>query len=97
MVIGVDHSCDLKATKAAVLKATTEYPLCVQTQGREAVTHITNLADSAIEVTLWAWANETDLGAFHFGLNEQIVGNLHATDISIPFPQHDVHIIPQQG
>ena len=75
VVVGVDYGCDLKAAKAAVLKAATEHPLCVQTQGKEAVTYITNLADSAIEITLWAWTNEADLGAFRFGLNEQVVEN----------------------
>lgn len=97
VVVGVDYACDLKAAKAAVLKAATEHPLCVQTQGKEAVTFITNLADSAIEITLWAWTNEADLGAFRFGLNEQVVENLRAANINIPFPQRDVHIIQQQG
>ena len=97
VVVGVDYACDLKAAKAAVLKAATEHPLCVQTQGKEAVTYITNLAGSAIEITLWAWTNEADLGAFRFGLNEQVVENLRAANINIPFPQRDVHIIQQQG
>ena len=97
VVVGVDYACDLKAAKAAVLKAATEHPLCVQTQGKEAVTYITNLADSAIEITLWAWTNEADLGAFRFGLNEQVVENLRAANINIPFAQRDVHIIQQQG
>ena len=39
VVVGVDYACDLKAAKAAVLKAATEHPLCVQTAGREAVAH----------------------------------------------------------
>lgn len=95
VVVGVDYACDLKAAKAAVLKAATEHPLCVQTQGKEAVTYITNLVDSAIEITLWAWTNEADLGAFRFGLNEQVVENLRAANINIPFPQRDVHIIQQ--
>ena len=97
VVVGVDYACDLKAAKATVLKAATEHPLCVQTQGKEAVTYITNLGDSAIEITLWAWTNEADLGAFRFGLNEQVVENLRAANINIPFPQRDVHIIQQQG
>ena len=97
VVVGVDYACDLKAAKAAVLKAATEHPLCVQTSGKVAVTYITNLGDSAIEITLWAWTNEADLGAFRFGLNEQVVENLRAANINIPFPQRDVHIIPQQG
>lgn len=97
VVVGVDYACDLKAAKAAVLKAATEHPLCVQTVGREAVAHVTNLGDSAIEITLWAWTNEANLGAFRFGLNEQVVENLRAAKINIPFPQRDVHIITPQG
>ena len=96
VVVGVDYACDLKAAKAAVLKAATEHPLCVQTVGREAVAHVTNLGDSAIEITLWAWTNEANLGAFRFGLNEQVVENLRAAKINIPFPQRDVHIITPQ-
>ena len=79
VVVGVDYACDLKAAKAAVLKAATEHPLCVQIAGREAVAHVTNL------------------GAFRFGLNEQVVENLRAAKINIPFPQRDVHIIGQQA
>ena len=94
VVVGVDYACDLKAAKAAVLKAATEHPLCA---GREAVAHVTNLGDSAIEITLWAWTNEANLGAFRFGLNEQVVENLRAAKINIPFPQRDVHIIGQQA
>ena len=97
VVVGVDYACDLKAAKAAVLKAATEHPLCMQTAGREAVAHVTNLGDSAIEITLWAWTNEANLGAFRFGLNEQVVENLRAAKINIPFPQRDVHIIGQQA
>ena len=97
VVVGVDYACDLKAAKAAVLKAATEHPLCVQTAGREAVAHVPNLGDSAIEITLWAWTNEANLGAFRFGLNEQVVENLRAAKINIPFPQRDVHIIGQQA
>ncbi|WP_216597170.1 ATP-binding cassette domain-containing protein [Ottowia sp. oral taxon 894] len=37
------------------------------------------------------------LGAFRFGLNEQVVENLRAAKINIPFPQRDVHNIEQQG
>lgn len=93
VVVGVDYACDLKVAKAAVLRAATEHPLCVQTKERPAVVYITNLGDSAIEITLWAWTQEENLGPFRFALNEQVVENLRATNINIPFPQRDVHLI----
>ena len=93
VVVGVDYACDLKVAKAAVLRAATEHPLCVQTKERPAVVYITNLGDSAIEITLWAWTQEENLGPFRFALNEQIVENLREANINIPFPQCDVHLI----
>lgn len=93
VVVGVDYACDLKAAKAAVLRAAIEHPLCVQTEERPAVVYITNLGDSAIEITLWAWTQEENLGPFRFALNEQVVENLRAANINIPFPQRDVHLI----
>lgn len=93
VVVGVDYACDLKTAKAAVLRAATEHPLCVQTEERPAVVYITNLGDSAIEITLWAWTQEENLGPFRFALNEQVVENLREANINIPFPQRDVHLI----
>ena len=93
VVVGVDYACDLKVAKDAVLRAATEHPLCVQTKERPAVVYITNLGDSAIEITLWAWTQEENLGPFRFSLNEQVVENLRAANINIPFPQRDVHLI----
>lgn len=93
VVVGVDYACDLKVAKDAVLRAATENPLCVQTEDKPAVAYITNLGDSAIEITLWAWTQEENLGPFRFALNEQVVENLRAANINIPFPQCDVHLI----
>lgn len=93
VVVGVDYACDLKVAKAAVLRAAIEHPLCVQTKERPAVVYITNLGDSAIEITLWAWTQEENLGPFRFALNEQVVENLREANINIPFPQCDVHLI----
>ena len=93
VVVGVDYACDLKVAKDAVLRAATENPLCVQTEDKPAVAYITNLGDSAIEITLWAWTQEENLGPFRFALHEQVVENLRAANINIPFPQCDVHLI----
>ena len=97
VVVGVDYACDLKVAKDAVLRAATEHPLCVQTKERPAVVYITNLGDSAIEITLWAWTQEENLGPFRFALNEQVVENLRAANINIPFPQRDVHLIQSKA
>ena len=95
VIVGVDYACDLKAAKAAVLKAATEHPKCVS--DRPATVQITNLGDNAIEITLWAWTIEADWWTFQCDLNEQVVENLRAADINIPFPQRDVRIVSQNA
>lgn len=93
VIVGVDYNCDLKVAKEAVLKAATEHPLCVQNEELQAAAYITALGDNAIEITLWAWANEADRWTLQCDLNEQVVENLREANINIPFPQCDVHLI----
>lgn len=92
VLVGVDYDCDLKIAKAAVLRAATEHPKCIQTE-KPATVQITNLGDNAIEITLWAWTNEADWWHFQCDLYEQVVENLRAVNIGIPFPQRTVHIV----
>lgn len=92
VLVGVDYACDLKVAKEAVLRAATEHPMCIQIE-RPASVQVTNLGDNAIEITLWAWTSEADWWTFQCDLNERVVENLRAVDISIPFPQRDVHIV----
>lgn len=94
VVVGVDYGCDLKAAKAAVLAAATAHPKNIQGE-KTASVQITNLGDSAIEITLWAWTGESDWWAFQCDLYENVVENLREAGISIPFPQRDVRIVGQ--
>ncbi|WP_165090662.1 mechanosensitive ion channel family protein [Neisseria yangbaofengii] len=94
VLVGVDYACDLKAAKAAVLRAATEHPKCIQTE-KPATVQVTNLGDNAIEITLWAWTTEADWWGFQCDLYEQVVENLREVKINIPFPQRDVHIVSQ--
>ena len=94
VLVGVDYACDLKAAKAAVLRAATEHPKCIQTE-KPATVQVTNLGDNAIEITLWAWTTEADWWGFQCDLYENVVENLREVSINIPFPQRDVHIVSQ--
>ncbi|MDO5101339.1 MAG: mechanosensitive ion channel family protein [Lautropia sp.] len=92
VIVGVDYACDLKTAKAAVLKAALDHPKCVNHE-RPASVQITALGDNAIEITLWAWSSEGDWWQVQCDLYEAVVENLRAVDISIPFPQRDIHLI----
>jgi len=43
------------------------------------------------------WCNTEDYWDVYFGVREDIKKALDANNISIPFPQRDVHIINQES
>ncbi len=57
---------------------------------------ITNLGDSAVDVTLRVWCASSDYWALKFDLTKTLKSALDAAGISIPYPQMDVHQIVAQ-
>jgi len=54
---------------------------------------VQELGDSAVIINLRAWTRSGDYGATVWDMNKAIKTELQAAGYSIPFPQHDVHII----
>lgn len=54
-----------------------------------------DLADSAVVLNARAWVLSSDYWPVYNGMLEQIYDKFNAIGISFPFPQLDVHIIPQ--
>ena len=53
---------------------------------------VTGLGDSSVDLTLRCWTSRTDFWPLRFELNKKVKLWLDAADISIPFPQRDVHL-----
>jgi small conductance mechanosensitive channel len=54
---------------------------------------VTELAGGAVTIGLRCWANRDDFGSLCVDLLRNIKERLDAARISIPFPQHDVHLV----
>ncbi len=50
------------------------------------------LADSSVNITVRAWVNATDYWGVYFDMNENFYKNASKFNLSIPFPQMDVHM-----
>jgi len=50
------------------------------------------LADSSVNFTVRAWVNAADYWGLHFDLQEKVKLTFDANNLSIPFPQTDVHV-----
>lgn len=58
---------------------------------------VTGLGDSAVNIGLRCWVNAGDYWNVLHDFNKSIKERFDAAGISIPFPQHDVHITERVG
>jgi small conductance mechanosensitive channel len=55
---------------------------------------VAELADSSVNLVVRPWCKAEDYWPLRFDLTRGIKEELEAAGCSIPFPQHDVHVIP---
>jgi len=58
---------------------------------------VTELADSAVVLTMRCWSTRQDYWGLLFDLNRAALVEIEAAGYSIPFPQRDVHVIAQDS
>ncbi len=58
---------------------------------------VSNLGESSVDITVRVWSNAGDYWGIKFDLTERVKQAFDAQGITIPFPQRDVHLVPQPG
>jgi|TARA_Y100000782_G_scaffold106847_1_gene128233 small conductance mechanosensitive channel len=90
LVIGVGYDADLKEAKA-VLKSVLDKEERLLKDPAYTVA-VSELADSSVNFVVRPWVNSSDYWPTYFDLVENIKIALDDADITIPFPQMDVHL-----
>jgi small conductance mechanosensitive channel len=57
---------------------------------------VLELADSSVNFGVRPWTKADDYWGVHFGLTENLKKRFDAEGVSIPFPQHDVHLFQEK-
>ena len=89
LVIGVGYDADLREAKA-VLKSVLDNESRILKDPAYTVA-VLELADSSVNFVVRPWVNSTDYWPTYFDLMENIKIALDDANITIPFPQMDVH------
>lgn len=89
-VFGVSYTDDIDKVKATIRRIV-EADERVQKEPAVFIV-LSSLGDSSVNFTVRAWAKATDYWALFFDINERMKKAFDAEDISIPFPQRDVHL-----
>ncbi len=95
IVFGIGYDDDLKKAKE-VLKGLIEADERIL-KDPEPLIVVSNLGDSTVDITTRSWVNSADYWGVYFDLTENTKLAFDENDISIPYPQTDVHLYQQSS
>ena len=94
LTFGIGYGDDLKKAKEILEKIMKEDTRVLQDPAPMAA--VEELADSSVNFTFRPWVKSEDYWDVYFDMIEKVKLTFDAEGISIPFPQHDVHLYKEQ-
>ncbi|RKS55966.1 small conductance mechanosensitive channel [Gillisia mitskevichiae] len=89
ITIGISYDSNIKEAKDILVNLMTEQEKIFKDPAPQVV--VTELADSAVNLSLRFWAYNEDFWDCHWYTIEEAKTRLEAAGVGIPFPQRDVH------
>lgn len=90
LIIGISYDSDIKQAREVLLKVMNDHPLVMSDPAP--FVGVWELADSAISLAVQPHCKAEDYWAVYFDIQEAGKEALDAANITIPFPQMDVHM-----
>ena len=94
LVFGIGYADDIDKARQIIMDIITKDERVFKDP--EPVVVVSELADSSVNLTTRAWSTSADVWNIFFETTEKVKKAFDANDITIPFPQRDVHIYEQQ-
>jgi small conductance mechanosensitive channel len=93
VAVGTDYTADLDRTREVLLKAAVEIP--DQVPDKEPVVVLGELGASSVDWSIRVWVDAANYWPTKDALTRSVKNALDEANISIPFPQMDVHMAAQ--
>lgn len=90
MVFGIGYSDDIDKAKNVIQSVLNNDSRVLKDPAPQVV--VSELADSSVNFNVRPWVNKADYWGVYFDTTEQIKKKFDEQNISIPFPQRDVHM-----
>ena len=90
ITVGVGYGDDLRQAQRVLLKIAQDNALVLEQPAP--LVQVAGLGDSAVNLTLFAWADTGDAGTAKSQLLESIRDDIIASGLSLPYPQRDLHV-----
>lgn len=95
MVFGVSYECDLQKTKR-ILQEIIDTDQRILPEPAPLIA-VSELADSSVNFVVRPWAKSSDYWGVYFDTHEKVKLTFDEENLSIPYPQMDIHISKQEG
>ena len=93
IAIGISYDSDIKEARNILLEVLQKHPLTLKNPAPSI--SVTDLGDSSVNLGVRPWAKPEDYWTVYFECIEECKEALDKANISIPFPQRDVHMISE--
>ena len=94
MVFGIGYSDDIDKAKGVIKSLLDADSRILKDPAPQIV--VSELADSSVNFKVRPWVNSADYWGVYFDITEQVKKNFDKQNISIPFPQRDVHMFQEK-
>jgi len=95
MEIGISYDSNIAQAKQVILDTIAKNDKVLKDPA--CAVGVNALADSSVNLLVMPWCNTDDYWDVYFGVREDIKNALDDANITIPFPQRDVHIINNES
>lgn len=94
MVFGIGYNDDIDKAKSAIQSVLNSHSNILKDPAPQIV--VSELADSSVNFSVRPWVNSADYWDVYFDVMEQVKKKFDEQNISIPFPQRDIHMFQNQ-
>ncbi len=94
MTFGIGYQDDIKHAKELLTVMLEKDPRVLKVPEPQVL--VSELADSSVNLSVRAWVNSADYWGLYFDMQERVKNVFDANNISIPYPQHDVHLFNEK-
>lgn len=91
IVFGIGYEDDIKKAKDLLLKLAKDNKKILKEKGHEPAVFVGNLGESSVDITLRVWCKDKHYVGLEADFFELAKAEFDANNISIPFPQQDIH------
>jgi small conductance mechanosensitive channel len=95
LTVGVGYDDNLDKAQQVLMDIVTSHPKVLDEP--EPAVKVANLGESSVDFVVRPWSLTSDYWEVYWDLTKTIKQRLDEEGISIPFPQRDVHVIPNEG